>query len=272
MAKLRIRRLVAAAGLASSMAVAGIGAPSGVAVAGGAQDITVKATEFGFQPATIPLTVGQPVQLTIVNGGVLAHDMKSELPISRLTYIQADNPADEQAENTAEGVLDVDYGKGEIAKVTFVPTKAGTYTFMCDVPGHADAGMKGSFVVTNGQAGSPDNALSVAAVPTLSGHLEAGTKGHFAYYAFTYPGDQSAATVNLQASSDDAVVRGNVGFNVYGPQRGKVYATGGAQPGMEPNVSGNLISGDAGTYLVQVYNYDPDQAIDFTIQLGAGSP
>lgn len=58
----------------------------------------------------------------------------------------------------------------------------------------------------------------------------------------------------------------NVGFRVYN-QRGQVVATGGAQPGVAPNVSGDLTSGEKGRYLVQVFNYDPSVAIDYELSL-----
>ncbi len=112
-----------------------------------AQAITLTGSEFMIMPSTITLTVGQPVQLTLVNGGAVDHDLKSEMPIADLTYQNADNPADEQADNSANGVLDVDYNVGTTAQVTFTPTQEGTFPFQCDVPGHAQLGMTGTFIV-----------------------------------------------------------------------------------------------------------------------------
>ena len=102
----------------------------------------------------------------------------------------------------------------------------------------------------------------------LSGHLEAGSVGHFAYYRFIYPADGTTATINLQVWPDDPAVLKNAGFNLYGPQSDRLQVQGGAQPGLNPNISGNLIQADpnaAGTYIVQVYNWDPGAAIDFTL-------
>ena len=115
--------------------------------AAGPQQVTITATELKFTPNTVTLTVGQPVQLTIVNQGAMDHDLKSALPIAEFTYQRAANDADEQQQNVKDGVLDVDFKAGDQAQVTFTPTTAGTYAFACDVPGHADAGMKGTFVV-----------------------------------------------------------------------------------------------------------------------------
>ena len=36
---------------------------------------------------------------------------------------------------------------GQTTKLAVTFTKAGTYPYLCTVPGHAEAGMKGSFTV-----------------------------------------------------------------------------------------------------------------------------
>jgi hypothetical protein len=109
------------------------------------------------------------------------------------------------------------------------------------------------------QVGDP--ARAVALTGTLTGQLPA---GQFAYYKFAYPGGV-VTTVNLQVTPGDAAVLRNVGFKVYGPTPGKVYVTSGAQPGLVPNHSGDLVSAEPGLYLVQVYNADPRVPIGFTV-------
>ena len=126
--------------------------PAAHAAAPTQQQITLQGGEFSLTPSAVQMTVGMPVQLTIVNVGKLDHDMKSTLPLSGLTYVQADNPPDEQQANADSGALDVDYNKGDTSTVTFTPTQAGTYDFWCDVPGHREAGMAGAFTVLDAAA------------------------------------------------------------------------------------------------------------------------
>jgi uncharacterized cupredoxin-like copper-binding protein len=111
--------------------------------------VTITAREFSFTPSSIHLKIGVPATLTIVNSGAVAHDLKSDIAIGNLVYAKADNPADEQKDNVAHNVLDIDFDPGSTAKVTFTPTKAGTFAFHCDIPGHTEAGMTGAFVVSS---------------------------------------------------------------------------------------------------------------------------
>src|SRR5262245_15457567 len=120
-------------------------------------------------------------------------------------------------------------------------------------------------------ATSPDQAISLSR--KLTGHLDAGTGGHFAYYKFFYPADGSTATINAHFTPDDPVVLQNAGMKIYDPS-GKALVNGGRQPKTYPNVSGNVIIDDknrAGTFIVQLYNYDPNAAFDFEIW-GTGLP
>jgi hypothetical protein len=118
------------------------------------------------------------------------------------------------------------------------------------------------------QASTPETAIALTRA--LPGHLEAGPGGRFAYYRFSYKAG-TLATINLSVTPDDGVSLRNVGFRVYGPRPGWVYASSGAQPGLTPNVSGDMRSDESGDYLVQVYQYDLNAASDFTIW-GTGIP
>lgn len=65
------------------------------ALAQQAQTVTVVLTELQFNPKTITLTAGQPVQLNIQNAGKADHNLSSRdsadaIPISRVTYQKAD--------------------------------------------------------------------------------------------------------------------------------------------------------------------------------------
>lgn len=87
--------------------------------------MTVTGNEFAFQPTAITVKTGKPIQLTFKNSGQYPHNLSiSELNV-RTKTIQP----------------------GEEDTVTFTPDKAGTYTYICTVPGHADRGMQGTLIV-----------------------------------------------------------------------------------------------------------------------------
>lgn len=89
------------------------------------QQVTVTGTEFAFAPSTLTVKEGQPVQLTFKNNGTYPHN----LTIAQL------------------GVATKTIQPGQEDTVTFTPTKTGSFTFACTVPGHADRGMTGTLTV-----------------------------------------------------------------------------------------------------------------------------
>ncbi|HEU5316939.1 MAG TPA: copper-containing nitrite reductase [Chloroflexota bacterium] len=132
-------------------------APGARSEAGGnaALSLDVTATEFKFAPAQ--LTMGGPGQLTInlMNHGAVEHDL------------------------TIDGVKGKAYAKaGGSAKNVFQIAKAGTYEFFCSIPGHKEAGMKGTLVVGGAAAsagavqpaaGAPAAAAAPQVAPAVAG-------------------------------------------------------------------------------------------------------
>ena len=104
-----------------------IGWPGGVGTEAplpDAETLEVRATEFGFVPTTLTVELGEPVNIALRNEGNLLHDLTID-----------------------EFGFRVVAGPGETRTAGFVPDRAGTFTFYCSVPGHAQAGMVGTLVV-----------------------------------------------------------------------------------------------------------------------------
>ena len=103
------------------------------------QNVTVtvtKATEFKFKLSKVALKRGI-VAFKVTNGGNLPHDFK----------VCSSNKGTLKA-NTCTGRSTplVSPGQSNTLRVTFV--RAGTYEYLCTVPGHAAAGMKGLLKVS----------------------------------------------------------------------------------------------------------------------------
>ena len=107
-------------------------APTAATSAAGAalppEQITVTGTDdFRFNPSTITVKAGQPLQVTFQNGGEILHDFTVQQGLARPVVI------------LEEG------GKSGTSTLTY--DKPGTYKFFCSQPGHDQLGMHGTVTV-----------------------------------------------------------------------------------------------------------------------------
>jgi plastocyanin len=94
-----------------------------------AGSIKVTLTEFSFNPSTISVPSGKVV-FYLVNAGSVSHDM-----------IITDG-----SNHKVAGSELVSAGDSMVLTVDNIA--AGTYTYVCDQPGHESSGMKGTLTVT----------------------------------------------------------------------------------------------------------------------------
>ena len=93
--------------------------------AGGAGvEFVITGTEFEFDPDELTIPAGSEVTFTLVNNGVVEHD---------ITIDEVDFHLLAQPGETVSGSLTV---------------PAGIYMFYCAVPGHHEAGMMGTLIAT----------------------------------------------------------------------------------------------------------------------------
>lgn len=124
MSRRTILLFAAIAVVAVLLAACGGGASSGGGSAA-ALNVTVTATEFKFDPATINATAGQTINLTVTNAGTIQH-----------TWVLS----------AANVKLTIDPGKS-VTQTFTAPATAGTYQYECDIAGHKEAGMVGQLIV-----------------------------------------------------------------------------------------------------------------------------
>ncbi len=89
-----------------------------------AEELTVEVTEMAFEPVTLEVTAGEPVNLTVTNVGDAFHD---------LTIDELD--------------LQLGVEPGETLTAGLEVAEPGEYRYYCSVPGHASAGMEGTLTV-----------------------------------------------------------------------------------------------------------------------------
>lgn len=91
-----------------------------------AGEVWVASTEFKFVPATVHVSTGRQVTLVLDNSQA---ETEHGIDVSVLGF-----------HLIARG--------GQVARKAFIFDKPGEYAFVCDLPGHRDAGMKGKLIVS----------------------------------------------------------------------------------------------------------------------------
>jgi uncharacterized cupredoxin-like copper-binding protein len=109
--------------------LAACGQSSGAPAPVSSGEITIKATEWKFEPANISVEAGKPIKLVLRNEGKIEHNVH----VTGLTV--GGNELQLQAKT------------GETVSLEFTPDKSGTFDLACTLPAHKDAGMVGKFEV-----------------------------------------------------------------------------------------------------------------------------
>jgi nitrite reductase (NO-forming) len=89
-------------------------------------NVAINASEFKFSPTSMQVPLGQKVTFTLNNTGVVEHDFSVQNTGFALTA-----------------------GPGQTATGEFTFDKPGVFDFFCSIPGHKDAGMKGTLSVVD---------------------------------------------------------------------------------------------------------------------------
>jgi uncharacterized cupredoxin-like copper-binding protein len=119
---------IAAAGMAVGFAQAGAASPH---AASATTKITVVGTEFKFALSKRSIPAAGTVIFTFVNRGKISHNF------------------------VIAGKKTPNLLPGKSAKITVKFTKKGHYAYVCSIPGHAGAGMKGTFAVATKAVAPP---------------------------------------------------------------------------------------------------------------------
>ena len=135
-----------------------------IAIAAPVQKVNLTMTEFKFAPNTVALKAGTAVEVVLVNAGAIQHEfMLYPVPGSMAMTMDMDTYGAENTYFQNIGPVEVAYpGKkpsatsrlervmvdpGQRVTIRFVAKKTGTFEFACHIPGHYEAGMKGTLTV-----------------------------------------------------------------------------------------------------------------------------
>ncbi len=112
----------------------------------GAQEATVQMTAaVKFQPAEIRVEAGRPVRLTVENDeSTSVHTFTvAEMPV--MDVVSSGDT--EELGVATEYDLHIALAAGDVGTLEFTPTQSGEYVFICIIPGHEQAGMRGKLIV-----------------------------------------------------------------------------------------------------------------------------
>ena len=119
---------------------------------GSGQSIDVVMDSFAFRPATLTLTAGERVTLRFKNVSTVEHEfMAGRQGVPGKGYTEdllAVALKDQSGGHGMGGAAGIRVDAAKSASLTFrVPDSKGKYEFGCFVPGHYEAGMKGTLVI-----------------------------------------------------------------------------------------------------------------------------
>jgi plastocyanin len=112
---------------------------------------TTAASTTATGAATTPSGTASTVDITANANGDLKFDQSNVKAKAGTTTVNFDNPASLAHDVVLQDSTGAEVGRTSLItqnKASFTATlKPGTYTFFCDVPGHEQAGMKGTITV-----------------------------------------------------------------------------------------------------------------------------
>lgn len=135
-----------------------LAACSGLAGQSSLQTITVEAQGMHYQPASLEVTAGQPVEIIFTNHDSVDHDFSilefpvvsgAGAPVVEASPVPGHDMSGMAGMGGTGGVpaLHMAAAMGSTSTLKFIASRPGSYTFYCTVAGHKEAGMVGTLVV-----------------------------------------------------------------------------------------------------------------------------
>ncbi len=107
--------------------------------------VRVDMSDFTFTPESLTLETGQPYKLEIVNVGTTKHYFTAEGFYQSVAFRKAQTS---YGEFKAPYFNAIEVFPGNQVDLYFVPVIQGSYSSLCTIAGHEEAGMHGTIIVT----------------------------------------------------------------------------------------------------------------------------
>lgn len=109
-----------------------------------ANNLVIQADEYSFSPSHTEIIAGEKITMTLDNIGEVEHDL--EIKELKADMMEQDSSHNHQKNN---GEIHVHSMAGEKQEISFIPVTPGKYSYICTIPGHAEAGMTGIIEVSS---------------------------------------------------------------------------------------------------------------------------
>jgi iron uptake system component EfeO len=124
---LPLQAVAAALALLLAIGIAACGGSTSGSAASAAPVVQISAFEYAFDPSTVEIGAG-PVTFAVTNTGTIEHEFE---------ILDVDGRVVDEVEGLVPG----------LTRDLTVTLEPGSYTYVCLIAGHGEAGMKGSLTV-----------------------------------------------------------------------------------------------------------------------------
>ena len=123
---------------------------AGAGISQAATELTVQASDFAYNPASVTVPAGQPVTLTLKNTGNIEHDfVVDKINVTDVEASDSGPAMHHQMGHEPEYDLHFFARAGDTAVLNFTALEPGTYEIFCSIEGHKEAGMIGKLIVVD---------------------------------------------------------------------------------------------------------------------------
>ncbi|MBG9389382.1 cupredoxin domain-containing protein [Caenimonas aquaedulcis] len=123
-----------------------------------------------FSPSTLQARAGETLRIVARNEGKLEHELVIGDDAQIAEHATAMQSGAAHAHGAGGGLAAVRVAPGQAGELVVTFTREATLQLACLVPGHYEAGMRGSLVVAQGPAGADAPAHTAPPEPGHSGH------------------------------------------------------------------------------------------------------
>ena len=130
----------------TALTIAACGGEAATTTGGGgaaSTELTTSVKEYVFTPNTWTVPAGEQVTITVTNEGSLKHEW---VLLQDGVTITSEEDLPDSEEELEENFVNVEkeVEPGETTTLTFEAPPAGSYQVICAIPGHFNAGLKGT--------------------------------------------------------------------------------------------------------------------------------